>query len=125
MEYIRHLISQKFTLDGYFKANLFFKRDDGSDKALTDGRMYFPKETEFDEIAKSYVVAEEDKVNYMRLLLLMADEQHQEVPCKAHIGSIRHQGEMKYGNTRYSGVVASACDHAVAGSFVDMVKGEA
>ncbi|KAJ6619029.1 hypothetical protein B0H10DRAFT_2217097 [Mycena sp. CBHHK59/15] len=34
--YLRHIISQHLTLDGNFKANLFFKRDDGSDKALTD-----------------------------------------------------------------------------------------
>ncbi|KAJ7122125.1 hypothetical protein C8R44DRAFT_876440 [Mycena epipterygia] len=104
-KYLRY----QFTLDGNFKANLFFKRDNGSDKALTDGRMYFPKQTEFAEIAKAYIVAEEDK----------------EVPCKAHIGSIPHQGQVKYGNTAVSGVVACACDHAVAGSFVDMLKGEA
>ncbi|KAJ6478665.1 hypothetical protein DFH09DRAFT_1341831 [Mycena vulgaris] len=108
-KYLRHLISQHLTLDGNFKANLFFKRDDGSDKALTDGRMYFPKQAEFDEIAKAYVVSEEDK----------------EVPCKAHIGSIRHQGSVRYGNTAVSGVVSSACDHAVVGAFIDMIKGEA
>ncbi|KAJ7874329.1 hypothetical protein B0H14DRAFT_3554472 [Mycena olivaceomarginata] len=108
-KYLRHLISQHLTLDGNFKANLFFKRDDGSDKALTDGRMYFPKQAEFDEIVKAYVVSEEDK----------------EVPCKAHIGSIRHQGSVRYGNTAVSGVVSSACDHAVVGEFVDMIKGEA
>ncbi|KAJ7127718.1 hypothetical protein C8R44DRAFT_873525 [Mycena epipterygia] len=107
--YLRHTISQQLTLDGNFKANLFFKRDDGSDTALTDGKMYFPRQEEFNGIAKAYVVPEEDK----------------EVPCKAHIGSIRHQGQVKYGNTAVSGVVACACDHAVAGSFVDMLKGEA
>ncbi|KAJ7202505.1 hypothetical protein GGX14DRAFT_352357 [Mycena pura] len=101
----RHLVSQHLTLDGNFKANLFYKRDDGSDTALTDGKMYFPSQTEFDGIAESYVP--------------------QEVPCKAHIGSIRHQGQVKYGNTAVSGVVACACDHAVAGSFIDMLKGEA
>ena len=58
----RHLVSQHFTLDGNFKANLFFKRDDGSDVALTDGKMYFPSQTEFKGIAKAYVVPEEDKV---------------------------------------------------------------
>ncbi|KAJ7718416.1 hypothetical protein DFH07DRAFT_761554 [Mycena maculata] len=105
----KHLVSLNLTLDGNFKANLFFKRDDGSDIALTDGKMYFPSQTEFEEIAKAYVVSEEDK----------------EVPCKAHIGSIRHQGQVKYGNTALSGIIASACDHAVAGSFVDMLKGEA
>ncbi|KAF8183573.1 hypothetical protein K438DRAFT_1599653 [Mycena galopus ATCC 62051] len=63
-KYLRHLISQHLTLDGNFKANLFFKRDDGSDKALTDGRMYFPKQAEFNEIVKAYVVSEEDKVDY-------------------------------------------------------------
>ncbi|KAJ6626549.1 hypothetical protein B0H10DRAFT_1744915, partial [Mycena sp. CBHHK59/15] len=36
------------TLDGNFKANLFFKCDYGSDKALTDGKMYFPNQTEFE-----------------------------------------------------------------------------
>ncbi|KAJ7479807.1 hypothetical protein FB451DRAFT_1449139 [Mycena latifolia] len=108
-KYLRHLISQNFTLDGNFKANLFYKRDDGSDKALTDGQMYFPSQTEYDRIAETYVVREADK----------------EVPCKTHIGSIRHQGQTKYGNTAISGVVSSACDHTVAGSFVDMKKGEA
>lgn len=63
MRFSRHLISQNFTLDGNFKANLFYKRDDGSDKALTDGRMYFPSQTEYDSIAETYVVREADKVN--------------------------------------------------------------
>ncbi|KAJ7830551.1 hypothetical protein B0H14DRAFT_3714972 [Mycena olivaceomarginata] len=91
--YLRHPISQNLMLDGNFKANLFFKRDDGSDTALTDGKMYFPNQTEFEGIAKTYVVPDKDKV--------------------------------KYGNTAVSGVVASACDHAVLGSLVDMLKGEA
>jgi len=60
-----------------------------------------------------------------RVLLLTADTQLQEVPCKAHIGSVRHQGLPKYGNTAVSGVIACACDHTVVGSFVDMLKGEA
>ncbi|KAJ6517202.1 hypothetical protein C8R47DRAFT_960607 [Mycena vitilis] len=107
--YLRHMIALWLTLDGNFKANLFYKRDDGSDKALTDGNMYFPSQAEFDAIAKAYVVSEEDK----------------EVPCNAHIGSIRHQGSVKYGNVAVTGVIASACDHAVVGSFVDMLKGEA
>ncbi|KAJ7720671.1 hypothetical protein DFH07DRAFT_784330 [Mycena maculata] len=107
--YLLHLISQFNTLDGNFKANLFFKRDDGSDIALTDGKMYFPRQAEFEAIARTYVIPEEDK----------------EVPCKAHIGAIRHQGQVKYGNTALSGVIASACDHTVVGSFVDMIKGEA
>ncbi|KAJ7141191.1 hypothetical protein C8R44DRAFT_974774 [Mycena epipterygia] len=93
-KYLRHCIAQHQTIDGNFKADLFFKRDDGSDIALTDGRMYFPKQVEFERIAKTYVVPEEDK----------------EVPCKAHIGSIRHQGQVKYGNTAVSGVVA--CTYA-------------
>ncbi|KAJ6608936.1 hypothetical protein B0H10DRAFT_2226428 [Mycena sp. CBHHK59/15] len=46
-------------------------------------------------------------------------------PAKAHIGSIRHQGSAKYGNTAVSGVVSCVCDHTVTGSFVDMIKGEA
>jgi hypothetical protein len=50
------------TLDGNFKANLFFKRDDGSDIALTDGNMYFPPQEEFERLAKQFVVKEEDKV---------------------------------------------------------------
>ncbi|KAJ6528322.1 hypothetical protein DFH09DRAFT_1327724 [Mycena vulgaris] len=108
-KWLRHLISHHLTLDGNFKANLFFKRDDGSDKALTDGSMYFPPQTEFETLAKKFIVREEDK----------------EVPCKAHIGSIRHQGQVKYGNTAVSGVVGCACDHTVLGSFVDMLKGEA
>ncbi|KAJ7506195.1 hypothetical protein B0H11DRAFT_1707377 [Mycena galericulata] len=107
--YLRHLESQNRTIDGNFKANQFFKRDDGSDTALTDGNMYFPNQMEFERIAKEYVVEEEDKA----------------LPCKAHIGSIRHQGLVKYGNTAVSGVIACACDHAVVGSFVDMLKGEA
>jgi hypothetical protein len=49
-------------LDGNYKLNLFFKRDDGSDKAITDGVMYFPTQAEFDEIAQTYVVPDEDKV---------------------------------------------------------------
>ncbi|KAJ7026460.1 hypothetical protein C8F04DRAFT_1268097 [Mycena alexandri] len=108
-KYLRHTIAQNLTLDGNFKANLFFKRDDGSDTALTDGNMYFPKQAEFDRISATYVIPEEDK----------------DVPCKAHIGSIRHQGQHKYGNTALGGVVGCACDHAVLGSLIDMPKGEA
>ncbi|KAJ7802968.1 hypothetical protein B0H13DRAFT_2389291 [Mycena leptocephala] len=107
--YLRHLISQNLTLDGNWKANLFVKRDNGSDISLTDGKMYFPNQTAFEEFAKTYVVPVEDK----------------EIPCKAHIDSIRHQGHAKYGNTAVSGVVACACDHSVLGSLVDMIKGEA
>ncbi|KAF8146804.1 hypothetical protein K438DRAFT_2091821 [Mycena galopus ATCC 62051] len=107
--YLRHLIAAFKTLDGNFKQNMFFKRDDSSNTALTDGRMHFPLQAEYIEIAKKHVVLKEDM----------------EVPCKAHIGSIRHQGSPKYGNVAASGVVSSACDHAVAGSFVDMLKGEA
>ncbi|KAJ7169314.1 hypothetical protein C8R43DRAFT_1121193 [Mycena crocata] len=106
--YLRHLISRFLTLDGNFKQNLFFKRDDGSDIALTDGTMYFPVQADFKKMAATYVVSEEDK----------------EVPCKAHIGSIRHQGSVKYGNTAVSGVVGCACDHAVLAAFTDMIKGE-
>ncbi|KAJ7229655.1 hypothetical protein B0H12DRAFT_1029903 [Mycena haematopus] len=58
------LVVTHFTLDGNFKANLFYKRDDGSDKALTDGRMYFPDQAEFDHIAKTYVVPVEDTVRH-------------------------------------------------------------
>ncbi|KAJ7040850.1 hypothetical protein C8F04DRAFT_1309823 [Mycena alexandri] len=93
------LVVNNLTLDGNFKANLFYKRDDGSDKALTDGKMYFPNQTEFERIAESYVVPDENK----------------EVPCKAHIGSIHHQGQGKYGNTRLSGVVG--CEAFALGSY--------
>ncbi|KAJ7857183.1 hypothetical protein B0H13DRAFT_1641118 [Mycena leptocephala] len=110
--YLRHLISQSLTLDGNWKANLFFKRDDGSDTALTDGKMHFPKQKEFEEFAKTYVVPDDDKVNQFQC-------------CTTNIGSIRHQGHAKYGNTAVSGVVACACDHTVLGSLVDMLKGEA
>ncbi|KAJ7016505.1 hypothetical protein C8F04DRAFT_981397, partial [Mycena alexandri] len=106
---LNHLTAVFLTLDGNFKQNLFFKRDDGSDVALTDGRMHFPLQVEYEEMVKNHVVAKEDT----------------EVPCKAHIGSIRHQASAKYGHVKRSGVVASACDHSVAGSFVDMLKGEA
>ncbi|KAJ6479055.1 hypothetical protein C8R45DRAFT_933835 [Mycena sanguinolenta] len=95
--------------DGNFKANQFFKRDDGSDRSLTNGIMYFPEEREYARVAKQIRIAKEDK----------------EPPCRAHIGAIRHQGKLKYGNTAISGVVASACDHAVVGSLVDLVLGEA
>ncbi|KAJ7604351.1 hypothetical protein DFH06DRAFT_1349486 [Mycena polygramma] len=107
--YLRHNIVMRITEDGNFKANLFFKRDDGTEVCLTDGRMYFPKQEEFVELAKKIIVTDADK----------------EVPCNAHIGSIRHQGQSKYGNTAVSGVIGSACDHGVVGAFVDMLKGEA
>ncbi|KAF8144851.1 hypothetical protein K438DRAFT_1992412 [Mycena galopus ATCC 62051] len=107
--YLRHLISEHYTLNGNFKANQFFKRDNGTDKALTDGSMYFPEQAEYNRISKSFVIAKEDK----------------EPPCRAHIGAIRHQGKLKYANTAISGVVCCACDHAVVGSLVDMLKGEA
>jgi hypothetical protein len=68
IENFRHLISWDSTMDGNFKTNLFYKRDNGSDKALTDGRMYFPRQAEYDDIAASYIVKDEDKVN-IRLLI--------------------------------------------------------
>ncbi|KAJ7838954.1 hypothetical protein B0H13DRAFT_2102522 [Mycena leptocephala] len=105
--WLRHLIPLYMSTDGNFKLNLFFKRDNGTDITFTDGNMYFPRRIEFDRLVKQFVVSEEDK----------------EVPCKAHIGSICHQGQVKYGNTAVSGVVGCTCDHAVAGSFVDMLKG--
>lgn len=52
------------TLDGNFKANLFYKRDEGSDTALTDGQMLFPLQSEYDHISKTYVVPAEDTVEY-------------------------------------------------------------
>ncbi|KAJ7827409.1 hypothetical protein B0H13DRAFT_2119626 [Mycena leptocephala] len=72
------------------QTELFFKRDNGTDITFTDGNIV-------DRLVKQFVVSEEDK----------------EVPCKAHIGSIRHQGQRGVG---------CACDHAVAGSFVDMLR---
>ncbi|KAJ7016300.1 hypothetical protein C8F04DRAFT_1281943 [Mycena alexandri] len=95
----RHLIAHNMTLDGNFKANLFFKRDKGSETALTDGRMYFALESEYQKIAKEHVVHKEDT----------------DVPCNNHIGSIRHQGLVKSGKVARSGVVACACDHTVLG----------
>ncbi|KAJ7212719.1 hypothetical protein GGX14DRAFT_313533, partial [Mycena pura] len=103
-----HLSAEYITLDGNFKANLFYKRDNGTDKAVTDGQMYFPPQQEFEEFAKAYVVNPVDKV-----------------PCQAHIGSIRNQSKFKYKNTRVSGVVAFACAHGVAGGLVDMLISEA
>ncbi|KAJ7220754.1 hypothetical protein GGX14DRAFT_354197, partial [Mycena pura] len=122
--WLSHLVSQAITLDGNFKANLFHKRDDGSDVAWTNGTMYFPDQAEYIEIAKSYVVNKQDTVGPIDLSVRPLTKE-QEVPCKAHIGSIRHQGLPKYGNTAISGVIACACDHTVVGSFVDMLKGEA
>ncbi|KAJ7833263.1 hypothetical protein B0H14DRAFT_2364385 [Mycena olivaceomarginata] len=103
----RHLVSQHVTIDGNYKNNMFFKRDDGSDTALTDGNMHFPPQKEYEQIAKD------------------AENDSQEVPCKAHIGSIQHQGHAKYGNVAISGVVGTACDHVVVLAFVDMLVGEA
>ncbi|KAJ7101149.1 hypothetical protein C8R44DRAFT_888107 [Mycena epipterygia] len=105
----KHLISMQMMLDGNYKANLFYKRDDGSDTALTDGKMYFPNQKEFEGIAKAYIVQDQDK----------------EVPCNAHIGSIRYQGQGKYGNVAVSGIIGSACDHSVVAAFIDMLVGEA
>ncbi|KAJ7052995.1 hypothetical protein C8F01DRAFT_1331136 [Mycena amicta] len=108
-KYMRHLVSEHITFDGNFKANLFYKHDNGTDAALTDGTMYFPPREAFEEFAQCYVVDDEDK----------------DVPCKSHIGSIRNQGKYKYKNTRFSGVVAVACDHALPAGFCDMIIGEA
>ncbi|KAJ7223432.1 hypothetical protein GGX14DRAFT_557999 [Mycena pura] len=104
-----HLRAEYMTLDGNFKANLFYKRDNGTDHALTDGRMYFPQQKDFEAFAKTHVVKDADK----------------EVPCKAHIGAIRNQGKYRYKNTRVSGVVASACSHGLPAGFLDMLVGEA
>ncbi|KAJ6489140.1 hypothetical protein C8R45DRAFT_1097462 [Mycena sanguinolenta] len=93
-EYLQHNISLCHGLDGNFKANQFFKRDDGFDRSLTNGIMYFPEEVEYARVKKQIRIAKEDK------------------------------GKLKYGNTAISGIVASSCDHAVVGSFVDLVMGE-
>ncbi|KAJ6603012.1 hypothetical protein B0H10DRAFT_2440650 [Mycena sp. CBHHK59/15] len=58
--YLRHLISTNKTLDGNYKQNLFFKRDNGSDTALTDGKMHFPLQAEYEDIVKTHVVTKED-----------------------------------------------------------------
>ncbi|KAJ6475860.1 hypothetical protein DFH09DRAFT_952622 [Mycena vulgaris] len=60
---VNHLIAAFITLDGNYKQNLFFKRDDGSDTALTDGRMHFSLQAEYVKIAKIHVVAKEDTVS--------------------------------------------------------------
>ncbi|KAJ6448174.1 hypothetical protein C8R47DRAFT_1085076 [Mycena vitilis] len=83
-------------------ANLFIKRDDGSDIALTDGRMHFPAQTEYAQITKDHVVAKKYTVTHII--------PSTEVPCKAHIGSIRHQGSVKYGNEW--GCCQLLCGHA-------------
>ncbi|KAJ6607264.1 hypothetical protein B0H10DRAFT_2228015 [Mycena sp. CBHHK59/15] len=106
--YLCHLISRFCTIDANFKMNLYFKRDNGTDIALTDGDMYFPLQALFDRIKKMHVVPDKDK----------------EVPCKSNIGSICHQASPKYGNMAVSGVVACTCDHTVAGSFINMPVGE-
>ncbi|KAJ7328299.1 hypothetical protein DFH08DRAFT_815803 [Mycena albidolilacea] len=59
--FLRHLVSQHVTIDGNYKNNMFFKRDDGSDTTLTDGNMHFPPQKEYEQIAKEYVIAKEDK----------------------------------------------------------------
>jgi hypothetical protein len=41
---------------------MFFKRDDGSNTALTDGNIHFPPQKEYEQIAKEYVIVKEDKV---------------------------------------------------------------
>ncbi|KAJ6486015.1 hypothetical protein DFH09DRAFT_948988 [Mycena vulgaris] len=64
--YLCHLISRFYTIDGNFKMNLHFKRNNGTDMALTDGDMYFPLQTLFDTIKKTYVVPDEDKVSVLR-----------------------------------------------------------
>ncbi|KAJ6447386.1 hypothetical protein C8R47DRAFT_1085292 [Mycena vitilis] len=100
--YLRHTFALHGTLDGCFKQNLFIKRDDGSDIALTDGRMHFPAQTEYAQITKDHVVAKKYTVTHII--------PSTEVPCKAHIGSIRHQGSVKYGNEW--GCCQLLCGHA-------------
>ncbi|KAJ7840695.1 hypothetical protein B0H14DRAFT_3457899 [Mycena olivaceomarginata] len=87
-------VSSHVTIDGNYKNNMFFKRDDGSDTALTDGNMHFPPSKEYEQIAKEYVIAKEDK----------------EVPCRRILDRFRHQGHAKYGNVAISGV---ALTHSV------------
>ncbi|KAJ6624014.1 hypothetical protein B0H10DRAFT_1785374, partial [Mycena sp. CBHHK59/15] len=120
-----HMIALHMALDGNYKVNLFYKRDDGSDTALTDGDMYFPNQNEFQRIVKEYIIAEEDTVIFHGHCSLTADDDHQEVPCNAHIGSIWHQGTGKYSNVAVSGVIGSGCNHSVVSTFVDMLVGEA
>ena len=87
--------------------------------------MYFAGLEEYARVAKEIRIAKEDKVRSIWVRPFYAESKVQEPPCRAHIGAIRHQGSLKYGNTAVSGVVASACEHAVVGSFVDLVLGEA
>ncbi|KAJ6449612.1 hypothetical protein C8R47DRAFT_999150 [Mycena vitilis] len=62
---VRHTFALHGTLDGCFKQNLFIKRDDGSDIALTDGRMHFPAQTEYAQITKDHVVAKKYTVTHI------------------------------------------------------------
>ncbi|KAJ7189967.1 hypothetical protein GGX14DRAFT_580270 [Mycena pura] len=66
--YMRHTDSENITSDGNFKANLFIKQDNGSDKALTDGRMYFEQQERFEKFAAAYVVKDIDKVSSLWLI---------------------------------------------------------
>ncbi|KAJ7839870.1 hypothetical protein B0H14DRAFT_3458527 [Mycena olivaceomarginata] len=96
--YLQHLISLFQSLDGNYKACLFFKRDNGTDMALTDGNMYFAKQAEFELFLKTKCL--------VRL-------------TSAPSGT---RARRNTETTAVSGVVGCACDHAV---FIDMVKGEA
>lgn len=59
----RHLVSENKTLDGNFKLNQFYKRDNSTDLALTDGAMYFALKAKYDRIVESFIIAKEDEVN--------------------------------------------------------------
>jgi hypothetical protein len=51
------------TVDSNFKANQFYKCDNGSNTALRDRNMHFPAQKEFERISKEYVILNKNKVN--------------------------------------------------------------
>ncbi|KAF7319998.1 CxC2 domain-containing protein [Mycena kentingensis (nom. inval.)] len=64
--YLRHLISQNLTLDGNYKANLFYKRDDGTQISLTDGRMLFPKKAAYTKFTKDFALGTYAQREFLR-----------------------------------------------------------
>ncbi|KAF8144854.1 hypothetical protein K438DRAFT_1782474 [Mycena galopus ATCC 62051] len=58
---MRHLGGEHLTLDGNFKLKRSSKRDNGSDKALTDSDMYCPMQSDFEEFTEPFVVTEQNK----------------------------------------------------------------
>ncbi|KAF8147084.1 hypothetical protein K438DRAFT_1780293 [Mycena galopus ATCC 62051] len=58
---MRHLGGEHLTLDGNFKLKRSSKRDNESDKTLTDGDMYCPTQSDFEEFTEPFVVTEQNK----------------------------------------------------------------